>query len=821
MGLFGESYLLFSIGTLQPIWEVLFDDCFHGDDNLCSPPLLAALHYSVVAGVMAGMLIIGYASHYTGRRLGSLITAGLMAFGAAGLTLAALCLTQNEATLVRAMVFFWTVFGMGVGGEYPLAASQASEKGSRSSGSSANTTIANNTSSSQNEKQQQSPTVAPLARDGLLVEDNNEDHNDDDKEAGDNGNDPTMSETDMTSSAAESRRGRQVQLVFSMQGLGILVNSITMTAMLFIINQDMSQLRRENDDWNNNGNDDDNNYQKYNVQSAAETALLTVWRTTYAFGTVVLFFVWYTRYLYLEESPVWLQHKREQREMQERQQEQQRPLHINFSASNKFQKGGAMHMDGDGRPPHSWDNNSSISRNNSNPWQAGGLTTTAFSKSGSQQQLSEAEATGTSTKGSQSLSGFGVAGFGSSSNGAVESGMLYPSLEKEQMQSQRMAQALGQTAATGSAANNSNSSINNSKPPKQVIQQPPHQQQQQQPYAFNIVQSHLSMVSTVSSLSAPSVLAHNQCGDDEYFYHFLPEARPSLSGKWRLLGRHYSVRLVGASLSWLLWDVAFYGNKLFQSTFLLALLGKKYNNGDENDDADGTSNMNNYNGVEDEDEITQVLLDLSLCATLNAAVAFCGYLVAAMLVDQPWIGRRGLQIWGFLVTGTLFVLCGFLLDRLQASSSSSWLVTSFYLGTSFFGQVGPNATTFLIPAEIFPTEIRTICHGIAAASGKLGALLAAVAFHQAQSDLDMFLFSGYCSLLAGALTYYTIPESLGLPLHELDRKWNAMVQNKPYTGLANQARYLSLFERQQLSQQEERRTNQQQEQQDVDHVDLY
>lgn len=41
---------------------------------------------------------------------------------------------------------------------------------------------------------------------------------------------------------------------------------------------------------------------------------------------------------------------------------------------------------------------------------------------------------------------------------------------------------------------------------------------------------------------------------------------------------------------------------------------------------------------------------------------------------------------------------------------------------------GPNTTTFIVPSEAFPTRYRSTAHGIAAASGKLGAILAQVAF---------------------------------------------------------------------------------------------
>jgi PHS family inorganic phosphate transporter-like MFS transporter len=41
---------------------------------------------------------------------------------------------------------------------------------------------------------------------------------------------------------------------------------------------------------------------------------------------------------------------------------------------------------------------------------------------------------------------------------------------------------------------------------------------------------------------------------------------------------------------------------------------------------------------------------------------------------------------------------------------------------------GPNTTTFVIPGEVFPTRYRSTAHGISAASGKLGAIVAQVGF---------------------------------------------------------------------------------------------
>ena len=182
-------------------------------------------------------------------------------------------------------------------------------------------------------------------------------------------------------------------------------------------------------------------------------------------------------------------------------------------------------------------------------------------------------------------------------------------------------------------------------------------------------------------------------------------------------------------------------------------------------------------------------------STINAFVALLGYYAAALIVDDPDCGRLTLQQTGFAITGTLFLLCGTLNDQL----SSTWLVV-IYFGSSFFGQCGPNCTTFLIPAEVFPTNMRTMCHGISAAAGKSGAIIASVLFHYV-SVRDLFLLSGYASFAAGLITFLTIPETATLDLYEIDRQWAHIVsgEGSRYEGPAIDPRHLSFYERNQNS----------------------
>lgn len=97
-------------------------------------------------------------------------------------------------------------------------------------------------------------------------------------------------------------------------------------------------------------------------------------------------------------------------------------------------------------------------------------------------------------------------------------------------------------------------------------------------------------------------------------------------------------------------------------------------------------------------------------------------------------------------------------------------MTLFTLSQLFLN-MGPNATTFLIPVEVFPTRVRGTAHGIAAASGKAGAVVTAFSFG---SLTDAIGLRGVLGLLSGimaltALCTLLIPETKGRSLDEIER----------------------------------------------------
>jgi len=212
-------------------------------------------------------------------------------------------------------------------------------------------------------------------------------------------------------------------------------------------------------------------------------------------------------------------------------------------------------------------------------------------------------------------------------------------------------------------------------------------------------------------------------------------------------------------------DFAFYGNKLFQGTFIKVI----------NPHAS--------------------LFSIMLWTLLNSGVALIGYYFAAFTIDRKWMGRKRMQAFGFLMVGLLFLFCTVFYHKLIQPGNIHAFQFLYYF-SSFWGQFGPNATTWLLPAELSPTEVRSACHGFSAAVGKAGALVAGVVFSHV-SDQTKFTISAICGLIGAVITFILIPDITGLDLREGDKRWLAVLDGKhsAYTGPAVDPKHLSLFER--------------------------
>jgi len=126
-----------------------------------------------------------------------------------------------------------------------------------------------------------------------------------------------------------------------------------------------------------------------------------------------------------------------------------------------------------------------------------------------------------------------------------------------------------------------------------------------------------------------------------------------------------------------------------------------------------------------------------LTGRANLIIALCsvipGYWVTVALVDK--IGRVKIQIMGFAVMTICMLILTAAYPELTAKPYTN--VPAFiviYALAFFFANFGPNATTFIIPSELFPTVFRSTAHGISAGSGKLGSIIGTFGFGFASSS---------------------------------------------------------------------------------------
>lgn len=146
---------------------------------------------------------------------------------------------------------------------------------------------------------------------------------------------------------------------------------------------------------------------------------------------------------------------------------------------------------------------------------------------------------------------------------------------------------------------------------------------------------------------------------------------------------------------------------------------------------------------------------------LICAGALPGYWLTVFTVDT--LGRKKIQIGGFAILTIIFCVLGFAWHGLNKTH-----LLVLYVLAQFFFNFGPNATTFITPAEIFPTRVRSTGHGFSAGMGKLGAVFAQIFFapmikRGATHDNPTPFIHGVMSIFAlfmflGMLTSLLVPE---------------------------------------------------------------
>lgn len=198
-----------------------------------------------------------------------------------------------------------------------------------------------------------------------------------------------------------------------------------------------------------------------------------------------------------------------------------------------------------------------------------------------------------------------------------------------------------------------------------------------------------------------------------------------------LASRPYRRSILAALVPWFLMDISVYGIGLYTPTLLVSL-GFRHP--------------------------AQVALG-TLVLSLFTLAGFCG---AGAMIDR--FGRRPLQIFGFLGMGTALVLLA-----LVGAHPGTVLLLGLFAAFQFASNAGPNTTTWIVPAELFPTRLRATGQGAATAFSRLGAVLGVLLLP------DLVIWIGLAATLtivaatsvAGAVaTTVLLPETARRPLED-------------------------------------------------------
>ncbi|OAY65010.1 putative inorganic phosphate transporter 1-3, partial [Ananas comosus] len=140
------------------------------------------------------------------------------------------------------------------------------------------------------------------------------------------------------------------------------------------------------------------------------------------------------------------------------------------------------------------------------------------------------------------------------------------------------------------------------------------------------------------------------------------------------------------------------------------------------------------------------------------------------------------ELGGFLLMSIFMAIVGGLYTKLrgnQCTTSKTGFCgghpgefAALYGLTFFFANFGPNSTTFIVPAELFPARFRSTCHGISAAAGKAGAVVGAFWIQNytvggdGRKVRDVLIALAAVNFL-GFLFTFLVPETRGRSLEEI------------------------------------------------------
>jgi PHS family inorganic phosphate transporter-like MFS transporter len=258
-------------------------------------------------------------------------------------------------------------------------------------------------------------------------------------------------------------------------------------------------------------------------------------------------------------------------------------------------------------------------------------------------------------------------------------------------------------------------------------------------------------VNSVNTDSSP------QNGDEENDHWF--------QGAWNFLTGPKKAwkNLTSISVLWAILDVAWYGLSFDSPSALSTLTHVPSSSSPWNPtnctsqwDTDSWKSSITIHDMLQEDSIRSILI--------VSIASLVGSLTAIVIINR--FRRKLILVTTFLFLSLLFAISGGTLIGTYRANENHTVTTAFYAILQFVFNMGPNTLIFVLAAEMFPTVYRGTFYGIAAASGKIGAIcIRAIAARTGDKEMSLGirLLAFIPFMLLAALISTTLPDVQYLP----------------------------------------------------------
>jgi MFS transporter, putative metabolite transport protein len=206
-----------------------------------------------------------------------------------------------------------------------------------------------------------------------------------------------------------------------------------------------------------------------------------------------------------------------------------------------------------------------------------------------------------------------------------------------------------------------------------------------------------------------------------------------------------------SSAPWFLQDLGTYGIGVFTPTLIAAALGS------------------GPDKIRSPADLIASGIHSAEAAALTTSLLIVGIVFAIMLADK--FGRIRLQVFGFLGCAV-----GLVIATLSIGADGAlklYLIMGGVMLFNFMTNLGPNAQTYLLAGEVFPTEVRGMGAGFAAMIGKVGAVSTTYGFPILLASIGtrtLLYALAFSSVLGAIVTWMYRIETTGVNLDRIGRQ---------------------------------------------------